>query len=323
MGERTDVMVVGGAVVDVLLRSVTQEAFRAGSYPVDAIRMNVGGDALNESIVLARLGRRPALVTKLGMDGVGDDLIRRCDAEGVEVLAAREAGLDTAINVVMVAPTGERSFITNRNGSLRKLSLADVMPALETQAFASARAVCMASMFVSPALTIEDTRRLFMRVKSAGKLVCADMTRRKNGETLHDVQSALEYVDYLFPNLEEAMLLTGAETPDDAANAFVGAGVKCVVIKLGGQGCLIRSADQRCIIRAYPDAKCIDTTGAGDTFAASFIAALLEGESVERCGAFANAAASVCVEQLGATAAKLDRAEIERRMARILSISGL
>jgi sugar/nucleoside kinase (ribokinase family) len=64
--------------------------------------------------------------------------------------------------------------------------------------------------------------------------------------------------------------------------------------------------------------RCLDTTGAGDTFAASFIAALLEERPLEECAAFANASASICVEHLGATTARIERDEAERRMREIL-----
>ena len=57
----------------------------------------------------------------------------------------------------------------------------------------------------------------------------------------------------------------------------------------------------------------VDTTGAGDTFAAGFIAGLLENRSLEDCARLANAAASLCVETVGATTGRWDRAAVERR----------
>ena len=102
------------------------------------------------------------------------------------------------------------------------------------------------------------------------------------------------------------------------ADALLDAGVKHVALKMGGRGCLLKSGGERVIVPAYPDAVCVDTTGAGDTFAAAFIAALLEGRSFAECGAYANAAASVCIERLGATSAKLAPAEVRRRYERIL-----
>ena len=314
-----EAIIIGGAIADVLLCPVDKTVFEKGSMPVDSIRMRIGGDAINESTVLARLGHRPMLTTVLGDDGVADFIEKHCEREGVLLHAARRVEMDTGINAVLVGPDGERSFITNRNGSLRRLSAGEVLHVFETEGFRQARLVCLASMFVSPLLTIDDMTEIFARARKAGKIVCADSTKRKNGETLADAACALEHLDYFMPNLEEARLLTGLDSPEDVADALLEAGVKNVALKLGGEGCLLKNARERYAVPCYPVKKCLDTTGAGDTFAAALQAAVLEGRSFVECGAFANAAASLCVEQLGATSAAMDRAEIEQRFRYILS----
>jgi len=314
-----EAIIIGAAIADVLLCPVDEMVFAKGSLPVDSIRMRIGGDAVNEATVLARLGHAPVLATVLGDDGVADFVEAHCLREGIALHAKRRAGMDTGINAVLVGPTGERSFITNRNGSLRKLSMEDVLPLFETEAFRQARLVCLASMFVSPMLTLADMEEIFLRAKLAGKIVCADSTKRKNGETLADAAGALSHLDYFMPNLDEARLLTGLEKPDDVADALLGVGVKNVALKLGGSGCLLKNGSERHMIPVWPVERCLDTTGAGDTFAAALQAAILEGRSLAECGAYANAAASICVEQLGATTAALERREIDRRIKYILS----
>lgn len=313
-----EAVIIGAAIADILLRPVSAEVFVQGSYPVDSIRMSIGGDAINEATVLARLGHTPLLVTRLGDDGVADTIEAHCRREGVSLFGRREPGFDTGINVVLVSADGERSFITNKNGSLRKLGLEHILPALETEDFKNAKLVCLASMFVSPLLTLADTETLFAKVKAAGKILCADTTRRKNGETLADIAPVIRHVDYFFPNFEEAQLLTGCSDPDGVADAFLSAGVKNVVLKLGGKGCLIKNINERIETPVYPDANCIDTTGAGDTFAASFIAGLLEEKPLHECAAYANAVASICVEHLGATTGRPEKEEVERRYKVIL-----
>lgn len=317
-GDR-QIMIIGAAIADILLCPVDESVFAQGSCGVDSIRMDVGGDALNESTVLARLGHPPVLVTKLGWDGVAEFILERCRQEDIEVQAVRDPGLDTGINAVLVKPDGERCFVTNRRGSLRRLALEDIEPALETEAFDRARFVCLASMFVSPMLPLRDMETLFARIKAAGKCLCADTTKRKNGETLADAAGALCYVDYFFPNLEEARLLTGLDAPESIADALLEAGVGCVALKLGRRGCLLARGVERIEVPAYPGTRCVDTTGAGDTFAAAFIAALAEGEDLLRCGCYANAAASVAVERVGATAARLTAPEVIRRRDAILN----
>lgn len=309
-----EVIVIGAAIEDIPLAPVGPEAFTAHSTQVERIAPQVGGDAANEALTLARLGVCPALVGVVGADLAGDFVLRTLSEGGVDTRGMRRVpGLDTGVNVVLVRPDGERHFITSRTGSLRRLALGDILPALDDPALSRARIACLASLFVSPELTLGDAAALFDALKARGLTVCADATARKHGETLREAGDALSRLDYFFPNLAEAALLTGRDDPDAAADALIGCGVGHVAIKLGGRGCLLRSADERHLIPARPGTRCVDTTGAGDTFAGAFIAALAEGRGFADCGRFANAAASLCVEQVGAVG-RWTRADVEQRL---------
>jgi len=313
-----EVIVIGPAVADIPLAPVGPQVFEAGSWPLERIAMQAGGDAVNEAITLCRLGRRAALVSKVGLDPAGDFVLRTLEDAGVDVACVRrEAGLDTGINIVLVREGGERSFITNRNGSLRRLAFEDVRPLLDSPALQSAKIACLASLFVSPLLTLADTAALLNALKRRGLVLCADTTRPKRGETLREAAQALSRLDYFFPNLEEAALLTGRSDPLAAACALLDAGVGHAVVKLGGRGCLLAGPGGRWQIDAWPGAHCLDTTGAGDTFAAAFIAALLEGRDFIDCGRYANAAASLCVEHIGATSGDWTREDVLARMEAI------
>ena len=312
---RPEVIVIGAAIADIPLSPVGPGVFTAHSTELERIRMQVGGDAANEALVLSRLGHTPALVSVLGRDAIGDFVLRTLEDGGVDTSGVcRSKEMDTGVNVVLVREDGERTFVTSRAGSLRRLGLSHILPALESPALSSARIACLASLFVSPALTLSDTVTLFDALKAKGLALCADTTKRKRGETLKEAGEALSRLDWFFPNRDEAALLTGRETPDAIADALLEVGVKHVALKLGGEGCLVKSADERHLIPACPGVKRVDTTGAGDTFAGAFIAGLLEGRSIAECGRFANAAAALCVGQVGAVG-KWTRAEAEKRLA--------
>ena len=82
---------------------------------------------------------------------------------------------------------------------------------------------------------------IFTQAKAHKLIICADMIKPRLNETLDDIREALSYVDYLFPNFEEAKLLTGKETLDEIADNFLlNCGVKTVVIKTG-QGAALSS----------------------------------------------------------------------------------
>lgn len=312
-----EILILGAAIGDVLVYPANAEMMHSPSTPA-RVRVSTGGDALNEATVLARLGHAAALGTTLGADDMAKLIEAHCAHEGIRLIARVKKEIDTGVNVVLVGEDGERRFITNPQGSLRRLSPEDARAILNTDAFSECRMLCLASMFVSPELSLADMEALFAHARAAGKIVCADATRRKNGETLLDAAGALSLLDYFFPNAEEVRLLTGADDDREAARRLVGAGVKNAVIKRGDAGCLIANAAGEIAVPAY-QTSCVDTTGAGDTFSAAFQAALLEGRGLAECGAFACAAASVCVEGLSATGNGLDRDEIERRARAILN----
>ena len=330
MQRKDSLMVIGAAIGDVTVMPAPMNLPSAGSTPMERIRLSTGGDALNEATVAARLGCRASLLTLLGRDEMAAVIRDHCRRAGVRLLGPEAPEMDTGLNVVLVDETGERRFLTNANSTLRRLSLAHILPVLETEEYAAARAVCLASLFVSPALTLTDTEALFRRVKADGKLLCADTTRPKHGETAADAAGALKHLDWFFPNLEEALLLTKADSPRAAAEALLSAGVRHVALKLGGEGCLLASRETDFgedfpssthfrVVPAVPGVHCVDATGAGDTFAASFQCALLAGEPPVRCAAYANAVASLCVEQPGATSAALAPDEIARRRDAVLA----
>ena len=220
-----EILILGAAIGDVLVYPARAEMLNCPSSAA-RVRVSTGGDALNESTVLARLGHAPALGTVLGADDMAKLIEAHCAREGVRLIAQVNPEIDTGVNVVLVEEGGERRFITNPQGSLRRFSLEDARAILNDDAFSECRMLCLASMFVSPELPLADMEALFAHARAAGKIVCADATRCKNGETLADAAGALSQLDYFFPNAEEARLLTGAQDDREAARLLNGAGAK-------------------------------------------------------------------------------------------------
>ena len=294
-----NITIIGNAIVDVLAKSVNAEVFETGSQPVENIKLAFGGDALNEAVVLTRLGKKVDLISKVGRDEAGLRVLSFLKDSGVSVdKIIVENGLDTSINVVLIDEHGERYFLTNPAGSQRKLAEDDIFPYLDS----ANDIVSFASIFVSPSLDIPAMTRVFKRIKEKpDRILVADMTKAKKGERLEDLADLLPYVDYVLPNEDEIALLTGEKDPYINAGLLIESGVSCAVIKCGSKGCIIRTRDEMYHIPAYPVKKCVDTTGAGDTFAAGFLWALSEGLPLIDCGCFACAAASCTVECVGAT----------------------
>ena len=296
---KKDITVIGAAIIDVLAEPVSEAVFRTGSQPMDMTALSFGGDALNEAVVLSRLGKRVELVTKVGDDEAGKRVQGYMKDNGMALSSVTvEQGLVTGVNIVLVDEAGERYFLTNPNGSLRRLTERDIEPYLES----AADIVCFAGMFVSPPIDIPAMERIFKKIKEKpGRVLVVDMTKAKNGERFEDLKELLPYIDYILPNQEEIFLLTGEKNPAENAQLLVDAGVSCAVVKCGSEGCVIRTKDELYQIPAYLVEEPVDSTGAGDCFAAGFLWGLSEKLSLEDCGRFACAVASCAVEKLGAT----------------------
>ena len=294
-----NITIIGPCVVDVLAGPVDGSVFQNGSMPVTMSKLSFGGDALNESVVLSRMGLNVELVTKVGNDEAGArilDYIRdnQLSTDAVKV----EEHLTTGINIVLIDKDGERFFLTNPEGSLRKMKEEDIFPHLDE----AADIVSFASIFVSPLLNIDVMERIFRKIKSKpGRILTADVTKAKNGETLEDLKKILCYVDYIFPNKDEIAMLTGEKDPYINAKLLVDAGVSCAVIKNSSKGCIICTPNELIEVSAYPVEHVADTTGAGDCFASGFLWGLANGLSLVDCGRFACASASCAIEVVGAT----------------------
>lgn len=291
------ISVIGAAIADIIAGPVDKAVFETGSMPMNTIKMTYGGDALNESVIMSRLGLEVEIITKVGDDETGRNVISFLESNGVSCKAVVDESIETGINIVLVDKDGQRSFLTNPLSSLRKLALEDVIGRIDDMG----DIVCFASMFVSPLLDIPAMLQIFEKVKSKpGRVLVVDMTTAKQGETIEDIRCLLPYIDYLIPNELEAKKLTGVDDPMANAKALVDAGVGCAIVKCGKDGCIINS-DSECIrIPAYMDCVPVDTTGAGDSFVAGFVWGLSQGLSIADCGRYACAVSSCVVEAFGA-----------------------
>ena len=309
-----DVTVIGPSVIDILAAPFDPEALAKGKRDVDQIRMSFGGDALNESVVLSRMGKKVQLISKIGADEAGRSIRKHLEKEKVSTKhVIVEQGLNTSVNIALVDADGGRKFLTDPHSSQRKLGLEDVLPMLDE----TAPIVSFASIFISPCFSIEKTEQLFSRIKAAGKTLVSDVTRPKNGETFDDLKFLFPYMDIFVPNDEEIFLLTGEKDPYKNVQMLVDAGVKTAVVKIGKDGCLIGTRDGILHVPAVAGVRCVDTTGAGDSFAAGLIAGLAEGRSIMDCARLGCAAASCSIEQVGATDGVRSLEQVMERYARL------
>ena len=310
--KKLDAVCVGAAIVDIPLQPVNRDMFEIESFPLQQISMTIGGDAINEATIMSRLGHRIGLMSMVGRDAVGNFIIEHCEKNGIDYsgIKVRE-GIDTSINVGLVTADGERTFVTNRNGSLWKMTIDDV----DLSRLKEARLLSLASIFNNPLLDCQALVKIFQEAKAQDMIICADMIKARLGETLDDIEEALGYVDYFFPNYDEACLMTEETELEKIADKFLDCGIQHVVIKTGRKGCYIKSQDGSVLeVPAMKGITAIDTIGAGDNFASGFITAILEGKSLKECAEFANVTASISVQSIGATTGVQKREQVDERL---------
>ncbi len=293
-----DVACVGMMAANLPVRPVSRAVFDVDVTLVEKMELTAGGDAMNEAIVLSRLGSRVLLSGKVGDDSFGRFLIETARSAGVDTAGVRvDRGVSTSTCVILISGDGSRNFLSHRHATER-LSLQDIDVPLVTDA----RLVCIGSLLALPALDGAGAAALLEGARARGCATAADTKHDTYGTGLKGIRDALRYVDYLLPSYEEARDLSGESDPASMAEALLDTGAGCVVVKLGARGCYLRTRRASRLIDGFA-AEVVDTTGAGDNFVAGFLTGVLRGWDPERCCRFANAAGAVSVTGVGATAA--------------------
>lgn len=308
--KKNNVTIIGPAIVDILAGPIDEKLFTLGSIPMNEIKMSFGGNAYNEACVLSRFGIDVDMISKVGNDEAGNRVVQTIHSLGVGTDHVKiENGVSTSINIVLFDSQGERRFLTNPKSSQRVFSEKDIRDAITD----CAPVVCFSCMFISPLLDIPAMERLFRKIKKKKqRILIVDMTKAKNGETIQDLKPILPYIDYLLPNEEEISVL-GSGSTEESAKELLRLGVGCVIVKRGKNGCTVFTMENTFSVAAFHTNCAVDTTGAGDSFAAGFIYGLLNGNTLTECAQFANATASCCVEHVGATDGILSIQEPMRR----------
>ena len=291
-----DVVCLGIMVADVLARPVSRLPERGKLDLVDRMELHTGGCAVNTGIALAKLGIRTAVMGKVGEDGFGDFVINTLHRNGIDTSGVvRDHVANTSGTMVMIGPDGERSFI-HYMGANAELRQADVnMDIVKRGRILHIAGHNLMSKFDGP-----DAAAVLQAAHKLGVQTSLDTAWDATGRWLRLVEPCLPHVDYFVPSIEEARMIAGREDPADVARFFLDYGIKVVALKMGEAGCYVTDGRQAVRLPAYP-VQPVDTTGAGDSFAAGFLAGIIQGWDLEQTARFANAVGAMCVTSIGAT----------------------
>lgn len=306
-----DIACVGILVADAIAKPVEKIPSKGKLELVDTLGLYTGGCACSAAIDMAIIGRDVSIIGKIGNDGFGMFMKNSLEQKGV-----RTSGLivdpdgATSASLVIVTPDGERSFIhcTGSNGTL-------VESDIPYDEISEAKIVFVAGTMLMPMFDGEQCAIFLKKCKEMGKITVLDTAWDSKGRWMDVLRPCMPYIDYFLPSIEEAIELSGKTEPEEIADTFLAAGPHTVVIKTGKNGCFIKTkSGEKYTIPTYTRIKAVDTTGAGDSFCAGFLSALVKGKSLPECGKFANAVGTHCVMAKGASTGIKSEAEILRFM---------
>ncbi len=247
---------------------------------------NGGGSAVNTIYTLARMGFSCGFVGKVGTDREGDFLLQELTEAGVDTSKIVREG-KTGICLILVDKNGERTtfILPNTNDTF---SLKDV----EFDYIQSARILHAASFLGEE--SFKTQKEIILRT---GNLVSFDPGHPHVIRGWVEIFPLLKRTWVLFSTQKEIEILTGLHYKQGVWK-ILDAGVKIVICKMGESGSWIVSKEENFFLPAEK-VKVLDTTGAGDVYAAGFLAGLLKGLPLKCCGKIATRAAGISVTDWG------------------------
>jgi sugar/nucleoside kinase (ribokinase family) len=312
---RLDVLAIGNAIVDVIANAtddfLAAEGLTKGSMRlIDAVeaerlyshmgpaREVSGGCAGNSAAGIAALGGRAGFVGQVARDQLGDFYRHDLRAAGVEFnTPAADVGQPTARSMILVTPDGHRTMNTF-------LGAAQHLPA---SALDEAQIQGSAAIYLEGYLWDPETPRYAMIraievARSAGRMVAFSLSDTFCIERHRDGFNVLidgGKIDILFANQAEIEMLAGIPHLDTAVEAVRGK-VETLVVTRGEKGALAARGQLLADVPAEPVKHVVDTTGAGDLFAAGFLAGYTRGRSLEQSLKLGAIAAAEVIQHYGA-----------------------
>jgi len=266
-----------------------------------------GGSAANTIVGIADMGGKTAYASKTGNDGFGHQYLDEFKQLGIDSQVDAAQG-DTGTCVVLITPDAQRTMLTHLGVSV-SLSEADI----DAAAIAKAKYLYVEGyLFTGPSTKAAALKSIEL-AKQAGVKVALTVSDPFLIDMCRDEFQALIEgpVDLLFCNEDEASALTGEENPIDAAHA-IHKHCENVALTLGKKGSIIMHDGEALPVEGV-EVEAIDTTGAGDMYAAGVLYGITHGLTWQQAGHLGSHAAAKVVAQLGARLpAPLSQADIQQ-----------
>jgi ribokinase len=269
-----------------------------GLSKLNSLQLSPGGNVCNVAIAMAKLGAKVAAAGIVGDEPLGQALLKKMHADGVDVSAVEaRANVQTSATVVAVEPGGERCFFHTPGATdLLDAGAFEKYFAL----FEEAKILQIGYFGLLPRLTSELPALLEKLKKRAPHLRIAFDTVNPPADAKL-LPPILRHIDIFCPSRSEAIALTDQTDPIEMIATFrqwLPTGL--IGIKLDRDGCILDDGQHRITAPVYP-VKVADTTGAGDTWFAGLLVGLLRNMPLNEIARLANRAAADCCTAFGAS----------------------
>lgn len=263
---------------------------------VNNINFSTGGGATNAAVTFARQGLEAQFMGAIGHDPAGSAVLEDLDKEGIDTThISYSEKYSTGYSVVLLASTGERSFLTYRGASTHyDIKYFDLSKTNADWLYVS-----------SMAGNMEILDEIFTQAKKLNIKVFFNPGKDELRQ-ITKLKALLEDVDILSVNREEAQLIVDGETLDELIRKVLHY-VPAAIVSDGPDGVI--ASDGVTIVRAgmYEDVKVVDRTGAGDAFGSGFLSQWAAGKSLKDSIVFASANSTSVVTKIGAKAGILHK----------------
>jgi sugar/nucleoside kinase (ribokinase family) len=304
-----DVLTIGEALVDFISAEETDSLRNAYTF-----RKYLGGSPANIAVYVAKLGGRAAVIAKTGIGAMGQFLKSELNRAGV---ATHYLVMDHRVHtsVIFVSRTARTpDFEAFRSGDYQ-LEPSEI----HDEAIRNARVVHASTFALSRDPCRSAIEKAFALAREHSKIISLDPNYSRQiwpdyREAKEVIAHMLSYATITKPSLDDATRLFGPDhSPEEYVALFHGMGPKIVVLTMGADGILLSDEERLTRIPARR-IRVVDATGAGDSFWAGFLVALLDGNPLQRCALFAREIVEQKLSTVGPLPYNIDRRQVYDRI---------
>jgi sugar/nucleoside kinase (ribokinase family) len=297
-----NIITLGVHVVDVLVRPVEAIPEGQGGTLVEQIRITPAGPAGGTAVTLAKLGASVHSAGAIGTDELGDvmlELLGRFDVDAS--LLVRRDDVQTSASVLPIRPDGSRPAFHVVGANATYASADAPWEAIERSDYLHLGA----PEFMGG----EEAAKILSFAREHGVVTSADILApgEQAAAILDWIAPAFAHLDYLLPNDEQVLALTGEDDLSAGCRALIERGIGCVAATRGADGAVVVDAESEDAVPAFK-VDVVDTTGCGDAFSAGFLRGLALGRSRRDAAVLGCAAAALVAQGLGSDYGDFDLA---------------